>query len=370
MALLLLAGAAVYSFGPSRGDLVAWGQTVIFAPSFWNSSNSTSTWPSVENKTSQLPILHERARSSGDIVPFVLTYGYNGKAQCGEGRQPNRTAIEFYKGCPIPGLNNLLYTQHNRWYCAYRDNTAYELRDRTCNKGSNEPYRYSTLLQIKYEKLPPHKNRAAICWTDIKRQQEPPRCTWKDIPRFYGSAEWWEARRLIDFHQIYYKMAEKFVQKYLGAKPFLAVHMRRGDYYTHCVLIQRKGIKPWVTFTKTKGVRSGMSACYPTLQEVNETIHSLMAAANVSVAFVATNLPSELENFTASGRIVTVRPGRLRAVAGEGSGMRVLDTLILEMAVLSFGSFFLFNKYSSFSATVFEMAAIHNRTTSANVLVW
>ena len=51
-------------------------------------------------------------------------------------------------------------------------------------------------------------------------------------------------------------------------------------------------------------------------------------------------------------------------------GMRHLDTLVLDMVVLSLGAHFVLNRYSSFSATVYEMATIHGRANESNVVCW
>lgn len=295
---------------------------------------------------------------------FPMTIGYNPAApQCKD--QPNRTTIDPYKGCPVPGLNNVLYTQHNRWFCTYRDNVVLRLRDRICNKGTAEPFRFSTILQIDYSRIPAKKKGAAICWSDIKKQDEPRECSWTHIPKFYGTPLWWEARALIDFHPSYHQAAERFVKHKFGKEKFIGVHMRRGDYIHHCIKIQRKGIKPWIPFKGTKTLHRGMSSCFPNITEVEVALAKVKADHGAKYIFVGTNVPEELDPIKERlGIVLLADPERL------GVGARRMDYLIFEMAIMARASAFVFNKYSSLSGTVYEMATVANRTTKENVYCW
>jgi hypothetical protein len=296
--------------------------------------------------------------------------------------QPNLTDIDPYKGCPLPGLNNLLFTQVNRWYCALRDNRALHLRDRTCNKGSSEPFRFSTIMQVDYPRLHqslPGRPTSAICWSDISKQDVAPHCEWADIPKSYGTDLWWSARRLIDFHAVYYATARRFVELVFQSEPYLAVHLRRGDYWQHCVVIKRKGIPPWVSFKNTNKLFDFERGCYPTLELVEATIMKVAAEHSIQHVFIATNTPDEFSEM--AHRMATVNNTKVQvaipksffdSVDGGRRRMRKLDTLIVEMAVLALGNAFLFNRYSSLSGMAYEMAVIHSKATptSPNVMCW
>jgi hypothetical protein len=391
-------------------------------------------------------------------TPPKLTQGWNPKA-CNV--RPNQTDIDPYKGCPVPGLNNLLYTQHNRWYCLYRDKERMLLRDRTCNKGSGEKYRYSTVLQVRYDRvarfqewqaarkaagisgdiefgnsrrggrggllpsslpkasdpqavrdaydafarqmddvtpldtsLTPPSAAAAICWADIKEKVLPRKCTWSDIPSFYGKPEWWESRHFIDMHSEYYTAARQILSATIGPNvPFVSLHLRRGDYMHHCQVIQKKRTPAWVSFWPTKTLLSSdgaaFASCYPTVEQVAQVIDRVTKETGIPYVFIATNEPGEFANLTTP--LHEIRSGVAASAAAKGSkrawrafvlpkltslqptpivAMRHLDTLILDMVVLSLGSHFVLNRYSSFSATVYEMATIHGRTNESNVVCW
>lgn len=296
--------------------------------------------------------------------------------------QPNLTDIDPYKGCPLPGLNNLLFTQVNRWYCALRDNRVLHLRDRTCNKGSAEPFRFSTILQIDYPQLRhtlAGRPNSAICWSDISKQDVAPHCEWADIPKSYGTDLWWSARKLIDFHNVYYTTARRFVDLVFRGEPYLAVHLRRGDYWQHCVVIKKKGIPPWVSFKNTKKLLDFERGCYPSLEVVESTILQVAAEHNLQHVFIATNTPDEFVDV--ARRIASANNTKVQvaipkpffdSVDGGRQRMRKLDTLIVEMAVLALGDAFLLNRYSSLSGMAYEMAVVNSKATptSPNVVCW
>lgn len=317
---------------------------------------------------------------------FLRSYGWNPE-HCRV--QPNRTEIDPYKGCPLPGLSNLLFTQTNRWYCAVRDQRALQLRDRSCNKGSQEPFRFSSILQIDYDRLArdiPGRSNAAICWSDISRQDKAPSCEWADIPKFYGTPLWWSARKLIDFHPVYYELGARFAQFQFQDRPFLAVHLRRGDYWQHCVVIKRRGIPPWESFRHTAKRYDYERGCYPSLELVAETLRKEADAFQLKDVFIATNTPDEFDALHAKlpdlSIVASIPDAFFRSVAlGQSADdtnvtvhqrLRRLDKLIIEVVVLSMGSAFLFNRYSSLSGLAYEMAVIHNRATvnGPNVACW
>lgn len=317
---------------------------------------------------------HDRHLQHPQEFVFQRTLGRN-PPNCGV--DPNATEIPPYRGCPLPGLNNLLFTQVNRWYCAVRDNRVLHLRDRSCNKGSEEPFRYSTLLQIDYEALErtlPSRRNAAICWSDIARQDKAPQCEWGDVPKFYATELWWTVRRTIDFHPTYYRTAERFVQTTFSNRPFLAVHLRRGDYQQHCVVIKRRGVPPWISFAKVRKLYDFERGCYPSLALVEETLVDWATQRGLADVFIATNTPDEFEPL--AQRLAERASSPLHVVVGIlarffssvdrqprslEKRLRKLDQLVVEVIVLSLGRSFLFNRYSSLSAMAYEIAAMHGR---------
>ena len=269
--------------------------------------------------------------------------------------QPNATPIDPYKNCPLPGLNNMLFSQISRWYCAFRDKRALRLRDRTCNKGTHEPFRYSTILSIDYERLPKDRGDAAICWSDIARQDEAERCSWSDAFHFYGSPMWWEARALIDFHPEFYALAEEVRRAAFGERPFIALHLRRGDFQHHCTVLRRRGSPPWFPFRQCqRAVEDGAEDCFVSMETVRRAVTSLRKQHNVHDVFVATNTPTDVaQAFDADVNVKTVLSLLWPTLS------RKLDAYIVEMCLMSMASVFVFNKYSSMSGAVFEMASIH-----------
>jgi hypothetical protein len=408
------------------------------------------------------------AELTGNRTQFRLSRGYNPPGCRGE---PNTTTIhDTYQGCPVPGMNNLLYTQHNRWYCVYRDNLRYLLRDKTCNKGTGEKYRYTSILQVRYDRLrafndwraarlavgvdtpipfgnsrsagghpgldwraatpaerAPAKLRDAfdrfrdsmadtrpfdpstiaegrenpsMCWLDIGQPPDPPRCTWSDIPSFYGKPHWWEARHFIDFHPEYYAAARSLLARVGAApdagptgdqpaqgRPFISMHLRRGDYIHHCVVIKRKRIPAFAAFwgvgSLVSADGSAFESCWPSKQQVVDVIEQLTAKTGIDLVFIATNVAEEFQEFLT--HIDQLRSGlgstgpRWQAFALPPldsfqptplEAMRGLDVLVLDMVIMSLGSHFVFNRYSSLSGTAYELAAIHGRANSTNVNVW
>lgn len=326
-------------------------------------------------------------------VPIVVATNPD---RCGV--QPNTTQIDPYKGCPLPGLNNLLYSQTNRWYCAFEQGFTAHLRDRTCDKGSVTPFRFSTILTIdqeradelkKQEEQQKHLSKSdkpatklgAVCWSDIPRQIEPPKCGWGEIPFFYGRPKWWVARSLIDFHAVYYAAAAEFVLHFFNNEPFIAVHLRRGDYFTHCVKVLSKRTPAWVSFATdlipsladlnpkrsaakkidhNGNLHSVHSNCFPTKMEVEEHLQRIRSETSIKHVFLATNHPDE---FSDVAEKLGIRTFSIKGKDGFTlQTARKMDALIVEMAVASMASFFVFNRYSSLSGSIFEMATIHNRT--------
>ena len=344
------------------------------------------------------------------------------------GVQPNETTIDPYKGCPLPGLNNLLYTQTNRWYCVFRDSVSkLELRDRTCDKGSVTPFRFSSIIAIDYHGAASAKSGAGsvaltktprICWSDIKRQNEAKNCAWKDIPSFYGKPDWWKARKFFDFQAKYYLAARKYIEHHFNNEPFISVHLRRGDYFTHCVSVRKKHTPAWLPFTAhgaAKMIKSladldpkramlpkidhhgnpmpGVhSNCYPSFSEIQDHFARLREQTGFKHIFLATNLPEEFANLTEShgihffqpdpSKIMALGAKTARSSAGARNNKpplrftasRKMDLMILEMCVASQGDHFVFNKYSSFSGSIYEMARIRGKVKEedrlSNVMVW
>ena len=442
---------------------------LLVGPSlFTNGSTTGSSEPVAVLRPAPLPSLQAKLPPGSTVAisprPAVLTIavepssehlglspGWNPKS-CPTG-PPNRTTVDPYKGCPIPGLNNLLYTQHNRWVCLYRDRQRMTLRDRTCNKGSAEKYRYSTMVQVRYDRLaafrewvsqrrqaglpsptfgntrrggpgglltpenatsPPAvvaafnayvrlmldeapmdlqlasrvdaKSEPAVCWADIMEKVLPNRCTWSDIPSFYGKPDWWEARQFIDFHPEYYTAARRIVTAAIGKDtPFIGLHLLRCDYQHHCTVIKKKNTPPFVSFwsvpTSVTADGSLPGSCYPTLDQITTVISRVVKDTGIKIVFIATNVPEEFAGITTPidgvvkqsqhapwaafvlPKLMDLSPTPLR-------DMRFLDSLVLDMVVLSLSSFFVLNRYSSFRGSVFEMATIHGRTSASNVRCW
>ena len=277
--------------------------------------------------------------------------------------------------------------------------------DRTCQRrgGNADPYRFSTILQVDYAKAErDHKKSASLCWGDWERRESA--CNVDDIPQFYGTPDWWVARSMIDFHPIYYRVADDMLRRAFGVAsdqpvpPFITVHLRRGDYDKHCKLMTSKKEPAWLSFRTTKGLRRGIEGCYPSLNSVTESLLEIQKTSGMKHVFIATNNPKELEGVAASvpGVIMMDHPAfnfskyeSQDLLGGHGQApdviersalykakyahkFRDVDRVIVEMCIMIRGKHFLFNKYSSMSATVYEQARVSGNMLAkdSNMITW
>ena len=212
------------------------------------------------------------------------------------------------------------------------------------------------------------------------------------------------------------------------------MHLRRGDYYQHCVKVRKGSVKEWVTFQRTphssifagsRGQSAGggpgavkldptpdpfatrfnqsIAGCYPSLVDIERAFDAVAAATGITNIFVATNTPEDLiaagivEPFTAptarGGGVDGVAAGastRRRRASGRKWTARCLprnsssvvlqrprgvDDVVLDMAALSLGRYFVLNRFSSFSAIALEMAIVHRHAHQDpsrwdNVVTW
>eukprot|EP00759_Apiculatamorpha_spiralis_P053823 PhF_6_TR644/c0_g1_i2/m.898/K03691/POFUT; peptide-O-fucosyltransferase len=338
-------------------------------------SNPQVTFPPLPHPTKSVELfgtLPPGASHERYLAELPMTYGYNPRnGKCPNNVQPNRTAIGP-AGCPVPGLNNILYTQHNKWYCAYRDNRMIHLRDRICSKGTREYFRFSTILQVDYNAS--KRPKATLCWSDVKHGHDisPSQCTWDDIPRFYATPLWWEARRLIDFHPSFYNYAETFIEKQMKGEKFLGLHLRRGDYQHHCTVMRRKHEPPWISFRNMRKaneitpLQQYVTSCFPPISLIQSTIQKLCAKYQLKYVFVSSNSKEFIHvNFTRG-----LPEGIQVVMFSPPKSMRAVDTIIVDMALLSLAHVTVFNRFSSFSSTAYEMMYIHDRYSPDRMYLW
>eukprot|EP01062_Namystynia_karyoxenos_P010759 TRINITY_DN13829_c0_g3_i1.p1 TRINITY_DN13829_c0_g3~~TRINITY_DN13829_c0_g3_i1.p1 ORF type:complete len:489 (+),score=153.95 TRINITY_DN13829_c0_g3_i1:81-1469(+) len=306
-------------------------------------------------------------------VPFPpLPEGRNPEV-CGF--QPSRKPLPS-RPCPIPGLNNLLYSTHNRYYCAARDGwRQLLLRDRSCHKHSADYYRFSSLLEVNASRT--GGPAPAVCWGDDQRDPPLRRCEWKHIPEWYGSPEWWRARAHIDFRPPYYAYARLWARRSTGGRPYVALHLRRGDYKTHCAKLRRKREPAWLSFSHDRRHRALSSdaygaGCYPAVADIESGARLALAALGTAgVVFVSTNDPGLVGQLASRGRI----PAPVRAFPSDPRQLRrlrlrPLDAAVVDMALISLASAWVLNRYSSFSGTAYEMATLHGRMNRSALWWW
>eukprot|EP01065_Artemidia_motanka_P015102 TRINITY_DN18986_c0_g1_i2.p1 TRINITY_DN18986_c0_g1~~TRINITY_DN18986_c0_g1_i2.p1 ORF type:complete len:413 (+),score=125.54 TRINITY_DN18986_c0_g1_i2:54-1241(+) len=282
------------------------------------------------------------------------------KAQPGRGQ----FAEHGVKQCPVPGLNNLLYTQHNRYFCAVRDRVQLRLRDRVCMKYSTDWFRYSDIIAVDWKR----PGAAAVCWGDDT--PDPERtilkgCEWKHTSKWYGSATFWDARSHVDFRREYYDYARRWLDATVGpGLRYLSVHLRRGDFVAHCIKLAHKREPPFVTFSFNKKHRT-MSAdaygegCYPSDSSVvNSVRRALAATVGLQAVFVSTNDPGVVDMLRES---LDPHVRVLRFEHAPEAKLRRVDAAIIDILLLGMGDAWLLNRYSSFSATAYETARIHGR---------
>eukprot|EP01065_Artemidia_motanka_P000021 TRINITY_DN10006_c0_g1_i1.p1 TRINITY_DN10006_c0_g1~~TRINITY_DN10006_c0_g1_i1.p1 ORF type:complete len:481 (+),score=129.82 TRINITY_DN10006_c0_g1_i1:188-1444(+) len=310
-------------------------------------------------------------RSGSWGAPFPsLPEGSNAET-CGY--QPSQAALPSRK-CPIPGLNNLLYSTHNRYYCAFRDRwKKLPLRDRSCHKHSTDFYRFSSVLTANAS----HAGAVPVCWADDHKDPPLQRCEWKHIPSWYGSPAWWKARSHIDFRPEYYRYARSWVHHAVGGRKYLSLHVRRGDYKTHCAKLRRKREPPWVSFTHDRSHRTLSkdmygAGCYPSVQEIVAGVSRVLQDLGGEAAVVvSTNEPELVDDMRKSGHlsvpVVTFPsdPSELRQLR-----MRLLDAAIVDMALISQADAWILNRFSSFSGTAFEMSTLHGNMNRSRLWWW
>eukprot|EP01064_Diplonema_japonicum_P016895 TRINITY_DN24949_c0_g1_i1.p1 TRINITY_DN24949_c0_g1~~TRINITY_DN24949_c0_g1_i1.p1 ORF type:complete len:400 (+),score=65.38 TRINITY_DN24949_c0_g1_i1:48-1202(+) len=287
--------------------------------------------------------------------------------------EPEEYPENGVKMCPIPGLNNLLYTQVNRYYCAARDRVKLNLRDRLCMKYSKDWFRYSEILDIEEKGGPP------VCFGSNFADPEKylKRCEWKNIREWYGSRNFWAARKKIAFNKGYMEYAEKWLEKNSGGSKFLAIHVRRGDYFTHCKQIAKKKEPAWHAFSWNKAhktVSEGggyvRQACYPTMEEVAAGIDRVVGHqkdANITSVFVSSNDKDLIKNVSL---LVSSPLSFFQLHFPNGTSLRGVDQAIIDMVILSKASSWILNRYSSFSATPYELAYTDGRVTVDNLWWW
>eukprot|EP01060_Flectonema_neradi_P024598 TRINITY_DN33520_c0_g1_i1.p1 TRINITY_DN33520_c0_g1~~TRINITY_DN33520_c0_g1_i1.p1 ORF type:complete len:408 (+),score=65.72 TRINITY_DN33520_c0_g1_i1:31-1254(+) len=280
------------------------------------------------------------------------------------------------KMCPIPGLNNLLYTQVNRYYCAFRDRKKLKLRDRVCMKYSKEWFRYSEILVINQSK----SNAMTTCFA-----QEAPNpegylrnCEWRHHAKFYGSPQYWEARSHISFNGGYYTFADQWTSAVIGKnKKYLSLHVRRGDYESHCIKLKKKREPAWLSYSwKKQNDVYGQpydSSCFPSTEEIISGIQKVIDASDVALdaVFLSTNDRYLVSNITQSGVIkIPVVKMKFSSQQKQQLSLRDVDLAIIDMILLSQGSAWILNKFSSFSATAYEMAMVTGRIDGKNNWWW
>ena len=289
------------------------------------------------------------------------------------------------KMCPIPGLNNLLFTQVNRYYCAYRDKVKrLNLRAKVCMKYSRDWFRYGDILTINYSK----PRAVPVCfgpdYPDPEKTNNIKHCEWRHVKEWYGTRAFWEARSHLSFNIGY----TTFVDSWLAGNapqeggvvlPYLSLHVRRGDYFTHCIKLKKKKEPAWLSYSwnpKHNVISSepyGVS-CFPQNADIIAGIKRVVKRnAALRGVFISTN-DEELVSVLKADKTINLPvfslqfPGIHNATAELG--LRGVDLAIIDMLLLAKGSAFILNKFSSFSATPYEIAMVEGRITNENLWWW
>ncbi|KAJ9457016.1 hypothetical protein DIPPA_33472 [Diplonema papillatum] len=346
---------------------------------------------------------HVPASSAPDEhpVPFVLV-----PAAAAEGCPAPGVARFVESGeklCPIPGFNNLLFTQVNRFYCAVRDGLpALTLRDRVCMKYSTDWFRYSEVLT--FAPPPGARGRAGtrVCFRDDAPNPEFKRpCEWRHVQEWYGTPPFWAARRAVDFNAGYHAYADAWLRRHLphaggtgpseaavwDHHPYLAVHVRRGDYQTHCLKMKKKKEQTWLSYSwNSSHTKFALSpevygaGCYPSVDDVAAGVARVLGERRgVKSVFVSSNdkqLVKELQRRNPRVPFFQLafhpRGNETEAPGGSnsGGGLRGVDLAIVDMIIMARASAWILNRFSSFSATPYEMAYTAGRIQHKSLWWW
>eukprot|EP01061_Rhynchopus_euleeides_P020017 TRINITY_DN3275_c0_g2_i1.p1 TRINITY_DN3275_c0_g2~~TRINITY_DN3275_c0_g2_i1.p1 ORF type:complete len:427 (+),score=130.09 TRINITY_DN3275_c0_g2_i1:169-1449(+) len=291
------------------------------------------------------------------------------------------------KMCPIPGLNNLLFTQTNRYYCAFRDKVKrLNLRNRVCMKYSRDWFRYSDILAVNYS----NPKAVPVCfgpdYPDPEKTFNIKHCEWRHVVEWYGSPRFWEARSHISFNAGY----TDYINAWLAAHaprgsegqvlPYLSLHVRRGDYITHCIKMRRKREPPWLSYSWKKRRNEIASndpygaSCLPSTEQIVAGINRVVELnPHVGAVFLSSNDEALLGEIQGSGKVrLPLFRLHFNGVANATAelGLRGVDLAVIDMLLLSRGSAFIFNRFSSFSATPYEIAYVTGRVTETNIWWW
>eukprot|EP01062_Namystynia_karyoxenos_P013269 TRINITY_DN14789_c0_g2_i1.p1 TRINITY_DN14789_c0_g2~~TRINITY_DN14789_c0_g2_i1.p1 ORF type:complete len:521 (+),score=107.23 TRINITY_DN14789_c0_g2_i1:85-1647(+) len=218
-----------------------------------------------------------------------------------------------------------------------------------------------------------------------------------------ASAEWWAARRSLDWRPRYYSAAQWYVKRTFGGEPYIAVHLRRGDFLYHCRKEDRhllKGLEPklapvdsWLYLTERSGdpnrsslSKTFMNACYPPFTTVVQALRRVAANVGVKQFFVTctertgkyspggtfqrmmaplkvASLPYRSGSFAEAQQEPFAAPDALELETGVHKD-------IVDLAVISMGAHLVLNRFSTFSGTAVEMAILHGRVRPNGSNVW
>ena len=291
--------------------------------------------------------------------------------------------------CPTSGMNNQMQMMMFYHNCRHHHSKPeLKWKDISCSptggvqKGGGQYavgsrsydytwFRWSSLFNV---------SRGGICFSD--------KYTWSmhgwikgcgltdaAYRRFYGSDDYWRHRLAFDFRDSFYSEVELFLQQEgIAEKPFLAVHLRRGDYVKFCKEITKNYKKlrlahwKWASKRGSRDLYSKhMDTCFPSTEKVVAGINRLLELHNLEHVVMATTSPDFLPGNADFEKQIK---GKVHAFNAKQYEMSSAAFTAVDSVLLARASHKLLNRYSTLSLTGLDLAVIRGWWNNETTWFW
>ena len=291
--------------------------------------------------------------------------------------------------CPTSGMNNQMQMMMFYHHCKRaHGKPILKWRDVSCSptggvqKGGGQYavgsssytytwFRWSSLFNV---------SQGAICFSDTYTWSEHPwmkGCALTDASyrRYYGSPAYWEERPMFDFRDSYYHEVERWLTREgIAGKPFLAVHLRRGDYVKFCREISKNYKKlrlahwKWASKQGTRDVYSRhMDTCFPDRAKVVAGINKLLELHGLEHVVMAT---TDKDYLPGSEDFAKDIHGKLHAFDASRYDMTKAAYTATDSILLARATHKLLNRYSTLSLTGIDLSVVRGWFNNETTWFW